>query len=702
MAKKSGSTKKSLKNLFSKSEANLKESVDGESGKAKSFKLFKWKKKKKVETETEPGAGNPDEENTVRQNELDGSETAQKKDGTDWPDVGDDKKVTIYCTAPRSKKEPLSYSENDLRKPRRFGTFSFGWKKKKKKQQHAADLSQSVVELEMPKEDLEDEEEEEEPMTTCVISSAEDLSSKRVRFELSKSAPLGSLDTVSPPPGPSDQFQPQEMQTDSLVRQEGGKAPDVVPIAPGSPAQSTEVLLLQVNREESQEDMQFQVWSSPHADEHSLSNGDVQPSAVCAALSRALSMSKFGLPKKQEDEHFVTIPKVAGLSDPEKTELSNSVTPNTHTALINSNVHDTDLSLPKTDISDNVVQSSGPSDPSVTSADTCLPNTDITNSITPDTDSSFPKTNMSDHVASNIDSSGPVMTNTDLSPPSTETPFPETELSDTVITTDNVSPTSITELSDTVSPSTDTYPIKTDISDISPNTVTPSTDSTLINTDSSLPKPEQSDIPNTDQSLLDTELSDTVIPNTDLPLSNADISDAAIPNTDSTSLITDTTDIVSPNIDSSDPVITNTGPSLPSSELSDTVIATDDVSPPSECELSDTVTPSTDSTLINTDSSFPKTELSDAASTTDILPTFEGEISDTGAPSAETLINNDMSDSVIPNTDQSLPDAELSDTVIAADNVSPPTESDLSDTVTPKTETTLIDTDTCLSKIELK
>ncbi|KAG7457980.1 hypothetical protein MATL_G00233000 [Megalops atlanticus] len=787
MAKKSGSTKRSLKSLFSKSEANLKESADGESGgggKAKSFKLFKWKKKKKAETE--PGAGNPDEVNTVRQNELDGSATAQEEDGMDLPVVGDDKKVTIYGTAPRSKKETLSYSESDLRKPRRFGTFSFGWKKKKKKKQHPADLSQSVVELEMPQEDLEEEEEEEEePMTTCVISSAEDLSSKQVRFELSKSAPPGSLDTVSPPPGPTDQSQPQKVQTDSLALQEGGKAPDVVPVTPGSPAQSTEVILLQVNREESQEGMQFQVWSSPHADEHSLSNGDVQPSAVCAALSRALSMSKLGLPKQQEDDHFVTIPKVAGLSDPEKTELSNAVTPNTYTALINSNVHDTviptdtDLSLPKTDISDNVPQSSGPSDPSVSNADTCLPNTDITNSIIPDTDSSLPKTNMSDHVASNIDSSGPVMTNTDLSPPSTETSFPETELSDTVITADNVSPTSVTELSDTVSPSTDTYPINADISDISPktdssgpvivntgtplpstepsdtaiatddvsppsecepsDTVTPSTETTLINTDSFLPKPELSDatitaddvlpsssgelldasVPITDTTPINDDISDSVIPNTDQSLPDAELSDTVIPNTEISLSKTDITDIVAPHIDSPDAVITNIETSLSNKELSDTAIATDDVSPPSECELSDTVTPSTETTLINTDSSLPKPELSDIPNTDQSLP--DTELSDTVIPNTDlSLSYTDISDAAIPNTDSTslktdttdivspnidssdpVISNEPSDTVIATDDVSPPSECELSDTVTPSTDTTLINTDPSFPKSEL-
>lgn len=51
MAKKSISTRKTLKSVFSRSEANLKESVENDSGKSSTIKFFKWKKKKKSSTE---------------------------------------------------------------------------------------------------------------------------------------------------------------------------------------------------------------------------------------------------------------------------------------------------------------------------------------------------------------------------------------------------------------------------------------------------------------------------------------------------------------------------------------------------------------------------------------------------------------------------------------------------------------------------
>ncbi|KAL0166455.1 hypothetical protein M9458_038299, partial [Cirrhinus mrigala] len=46
MAKKSFSTKKSLRNLFSKSEANLKETVEKDDSGKGTLKLFKRKSKK--------------------------------------------------------------------------------------------------------------------------------------------------------------------------------------------------------------------------------------------------------------------------------------------------------------------------------------------------------------------------------------------------------------------------------------------------------------------------------------------------------------------------------------------------------------------------------------------------------------------------------------------------------------------------------
>ncbi|CAL8292538.1 unnamed protein product [Merluccius merluccius] len=133
MATKS-STKKSLRRLFSRSEASVKESVEKEEKeeeekekkrsdggeKKKKFKLFKFSRKAKSNTALERTARSsestmPSDSEEVR---LEDSSSATSR--------------SFYATAPRSKAKDLSFSELDLRKPRRFGTFSFGLRKKKR------------------------------------------------------------------------------------------------------------------------------------------------------------------------------------------------------------------------------------------------------------------------------------------------------------------------------------------------------------------------------------------------------------------------------------------------------------------------------------------------------------------------------------------------------------------------------------------
>nr|XP_023687789.1 uncharacterized protein LOC111854249 isoform X2 [Paramormyrops kingsleyae] len=180
MAKKSPFGRKSLKSLFSKSEANLASSGEKDSG-GKSFKLFKWKKKKYVSH-----TDDADEENAVVSSpgEPDASE-----DVLDHPNIHHGATASVYSTVPRAK-ESLSSSETDLHK-KKFHTFSFGWKKKKKqKSQLSAGLSRSVAELdactpsfqEQEQEDLDGGDREE-----CSGEPGEE--SKRVRF--SASSPLG-------------------------------------------------------------------------------------------------------------------------------------------------------------------------------------------------------------------------------------------------------------------------------------------------------------------------------------------------------------------------------------------------------------------------------------------------------------------------------------------------------------------------------
>ncbi|XP_057684008.1 uncharacterized protein crybg2 [Corythoichthys intestinalis] len=128
MAKKTFS-KKSLKNLFTRSDSNVEESPvkspekktpDGK----KKFKLPKLKIKSK---------GSPSAEK--KQQVFSPTEPNYSPvDGHDWVDNTLGKmSSSIYGTAPRSKVQELSYSETDLHKPNKFATFSFGLLKKRKK-----------------------------------------------------------------------------------------------------------------------------------------------------------------------------------------------------------------------------------------------------------------------------------------------------------------------------------------------------------------------------------------------------------------------------------------------------------------------------------------------------------------------------------------------------------------------------------------
>ncbi|XP_056597772.1 uncharacterized protein crybg2 [Triplophysa dalaica] len=122
MAKKSISTRKTLKSVFSRSEANLKESVENDSGKSSTIKFFKWKKKKKSSTE------GPEDNLEFTRTETASLDNAESQDGEE----SSGHVSSLYGTAPRSKKGLISYSETDLRKPRSFNLFNLNWKKKKK------------------------------------------------------------------------------------------------------------------------------------------------------------------------------------------------------------------------------------------------------------------------------------------------------------------------------------------------------------------------------------------------------------------------------------------------------------------------------------------------------------------------------------------------------------------------------------------
>ncbi|XP_059412157.1 uncharacterized protein LOC132145285 [Carassius carassius] len=120
MAKKSFSTKKSLRNLFSKSDANLKESVEKDDSGKGILNAFKRKSKKSESTESLKAART--DSGTL------GAGDSETHDDEKWTK----RKTSLFGTLLRSKKVQHSYSESDLRKTKGFAV-SLSWKKKKKR-----------------------------------------------------------------------------------------------------------------------------------------------------------------------------------------------------------------------------------------------------------------------------------------------------------------------------------------------------------------------------------------------------------------------------------------------------------------------------------------------------------------------------------------------------------------------------------------
>ncbi|KAK2830600.1 hypothetical protein Q5P01_018531 [Channa striata] len=230
MAKKSAS-RNALKSLFSRSEANLEESGDKDAdktgGEKKKFKFLKFKTKSKKGSASEKSA---DESPQV----LSAVETNNAATGGEaWPGNAaakskDRKGASLYGTAPRSKSKEFSYSELDLRKPKKFATFSFGLRKRRKKDEE--NMSKSVVGLHSP--DIEVREEaplDLRPMelkqanTKTVFSMSQPELDTSTKFDIPSPPPVATNkpDSYFDLPGQSRSSVPQSRVTGLLVRGSG-------------------------------------------------------------------------------------------------------------------------------------------------------------------------------------------------------------------------------------------------------------------------------------------------------------------------------------------------------------------------------------------------------------------------------------------------------------------------------------------------
>ncbi|KAJ8335093.1 hypothetical protein SKAU_G00407320 [Synaphobranchus kaupii] len=722
MAKKSLSTKRSLKSLFSKSEANLEESAgnDGSGGDGgKTLKLLKWKKKKKTEPEADKT-----EERTVSQNELDGSGTALDGDGVNWSNGGDRKKLSIYGTAPRSKKGSLSYSETDLRKPRKFGTFSFGWKKKGK--QRATDFSQSTMGLDTPQELEEEQEDDLEGSVENPENPPRDPvhgTERRVRFEFSEPEPPGPQVALSPPSGPTDQSKLREAMTNSPDVPDGGMAQGSAPSAPDALWQASGTVPSRVIGQEWQE-VQVNGPDEPAPLSSVHKEGQVSAtSAAIAALTRAQSLHH-GLPTTPPPGPPLSVPAVAVA--PVRSPFPKTDLPQANTSLLKDEISEmaapisalsgpvfsnsdpstqvSDISIPNSDLSVAVKETDTslpnidlPDEVTLPNTVTVVPKSEVYDTVIPDSDTSLRNTRLSDTTAPNIDTPSPKIEVSGTVVPGTDTPLKNT---DTVALNTDTSLPYITDLSDTVAskievtdtviPYTDTLLKSTDLSDTNdPTTYTP-----LPNTDpsvtigSSLPK---NYISNIDTTIPNTVFSDNVVHNTETSSAKSEVWGRAISNT---SLVyTDPfryTDAVSPNVDSSlskneisytvahDPSLPNTDVVTPNI---DTLLRNRDFSTASPNIRSSHFNPEFSDTVAQI-SDFLNTDFSNSFSpNTDISPPNN---SDPGFPNTgRSIVRADTSDIIVPKWDSSLPKADLSEPFGTSGDTFLPSETEVSYVITP-------------------
>nr|XP_029136723.1 uncharacterized protein LOC114921213 [Labrus bergylta] len=185
------SSRKSLKSLFSRSEANLRDSeardVDKSEGEKKRFRFFRFKRK----SNSGSVSVKPGETQQVFLSPV----VSGKEDGKDWAEnnLSDKKKTSLYATAPRSKGKELSYSELDLRKPNKFATFSLGLKKRKKKDEES--LSKSAFGLHST--GIEEQEESPPDLRQMELDKAVKKTISMSQPELDTS---DTFDIPSPPP----------------------------------------------------------------------------------------------------------------------------------------------------------------------------------------------------------------------------------------------------------------------------------------------------------------------------------------------------------------------------------------------------------------------------------------------------------------------------------------------------------------------
>ncbi|XP_038124568.1 uncharacterized protein LOC119772287 [Cyprinodon tularosa] len=178
--------RKTLRTLFSRTDPDqvLDGSAQKEDRKRFKFPKLKIKSRKEAEALQE-----------VRAAEC----RTGPEDGQAHRIVSVKKSSSVFAVEFRGKAKEFSYSELDLRKPKRFATFSFGLRRRKRRDEE--NLSKSAFGLHSSSTDM-----QEETPVSCL-----DLDQTRRKVQLSLSQPeldtSGTFDIPSPPPPSSNRSQ---------------------------------------------------------------------------------------------------------------------------------------------------------------------------------------------------------------------------------------------------------------------------------------------------------------------------------------------------------------------------------------------------------------------------------------------------------------------------------------------------------------
>nr|XP_029519503.1 beta/gamma crystallin domain-containing protein 1-like [Oncorhynchus nerka] len=564
----------------------------------------------------------------------------------------------------------------DLRaKPKRFGTFTFGLKRRKKKSD--GDLSQSIVVLHGPEPEFKGQEEEELLNLSLWDIGQGDTLNKRVRFAVSQpDLNTKTLVTSYPPPTVPKKSQAQEPPMDSpktATNQPNSQMDTIIPLEVGRatrkvPLAMPEVEWNEISQEEESPDVQCDnpYASTDHTDTASPMDVDSfnpspppfppnppppsypSSSPPCYPLSPATSFSPFSSPPatvdtSNESDEMSPLPS----ADPVNSGIFHPVLPVTELSLSKTEASYVTLSIGQPVVVENITTVTPNTDPSPIAFD---PNIEATITETDTTDvktETFPLN--PDSLADNTER--PIL-NTVTSALITVNSVNDMDTNLTVINDETIPHLSLDSPFDSPSP-------------ILPESVKQESKTAIDHTDTSVSDPTQSLQSATDAPVPDMDIPATAVSKMDTSHPDTDTTantNLTVTDTDSQPVFEDLYDSLFPGMFPSPHISGHTASALSTytsgvvtlGVMMDTRCTPPNIDAPFENKLPPV--PQTDTAHPSTDVSLAEPEAFAPLCFEPTLPTTEPMEMEDLEPERPT------SDSPLPNTDIAVPDTGSSDT----------------------------------------